>query len=439
MTAVTGPILGSWYHRPEDGGGTDELVATFLADGTFLIADKGTHANDPSGDSGLEWGNYTWNSATGAFTFEVLVNTDGEWGISHSGTFKATVANDIVTLTTAEGTVVFGRVTSPANSIVGAWYGTPEDGGTDQIVFTFLADGTLMVADKGTHANDPNGDSGIEWGTYTFNSGTGLFTPNVIVNTDGQWGMSHGDGPAVLELVGDTLSLGGGLVFNRVSAVVADPAPGTRQVGAGTADTLTGTIYADTLTGLGGNDTLQGGDGIDAALYGDARDQYQLDAITDGMSVTGLTGAEGTDTVTFVERLKFADVNLALDVAGNGHAGIAAKILGSVIGASYVDVQEYMGILLSYLDAGVSYETLILGVLDVRLGALATDHDSVVDLFYMNLAGGPPAQKTHDELVAYLDNEIVTVGQFAVLASDHDANLANINLQLRASTGIEYI
>lgn len=439
MATVTGPILGSWYHKPDDDGGTDEIVFTFLADGTFLVADKGTHANDPTGDSGLEWGDYTWNAANGAFSFTTPVNTDGEWGLSHSGIHTVKVANDILTATGPEGSMVVGRITSLANSIVGSWYATPEGGGSDQIVFTFLADGTLMVSDKGTQANDPNGDSGIEWGTYTFNPGTGVLQTNVIVNTDGEWGLSHGDGPIEFELSGNTLSAGGGaFVMNRVSGVVADPAPALRLVGDAFANTLSGTIHNDTFTGLGGNDTIQGGDGIDTVLFGSNMNGYQLAAIEDGMMSTGFNGAEGSDSLFNIERLVFADQGLALDVI-DGHAGTAARILGSVFGAGYVDTPEYMGIILSYLDAGVSYENLIGAALGLRLGEDSTNHGALVDLMYFNIANVMPPQEDRDLYVYYLDSHMVSIEEFAVLAADSEYNANNINLAVRAEVGIGFI
>ena len=83
-TTTGSALLGSWY-AANPGGGTDQIVFTFLANGTFLIADKGTAARDPSGQSGLEWGSYTWDASTGAYSATYTINTDGQWGLSNSG------------------------------------------------------------------------------------------------------------------------------------------------------------------------------------------------------------------------------------------------------------------------------------------------------------------------------------------------------------------
>lgn len=434
----TGPILGSWYLKPAPGsGGTDEIVFTFLNDGTFLIADKGTHANDPTGQSGLEWGTYTWNETSGDFSYNVAINTDGEWGVSNSGITNLKIANGILTGSGSDAAFVASRVTSPPDSIVGSWYAAVSGGGTDQIVFTFLADGTLMIADKGTHANDPTGDSGIEWGTYTWNSSTGLLTTNILVNTDGQWGTSHpqpGESPHFL-VTGDTITVNGGLQVQRESTLVPSIAPAQRLVGDDSANTLTGTAFNDVFTGLGGNDTIDGGAGIDTVLYGSAKSAYSIGA--GGSSVTSTHGAEGIDTIAHVERFVFADKHIAFDVM-NGNAGIAAKILGSVFGPSFVNVPEYVGIGLHYLDAGMSYETLIGASIQVALGAQATNNGAVVDLLFNNVVGFAPNAELHDLFVGMLDSHQFTIEQFAVAAADSDFMAARIDLTGRAATGIEY-
>jgi VCBS repeat-containing protein len=102
-------------------------------------------------------------------------------------------------------------------------------------------------------------------------------------------------------------------------------------------DTLTGGTGNDTLYGEGGDDTLSGGigndslngnlggtgdPGIDTATYAGARAGYSVVTTTNGNGVvTGFTsvtdtnagnGDEGTDTLTSIEHLQFADVTLDL-------------------------------------------------------------------------------------------------------------------------------
>ncbi|WP_420479211.1 M10 family metallopeptidase C-terminal domain-containing protein, partial [Brevundimonas sp. FT23028] len=77
-------------------------------------------------------------------------------------------------------------------------------------------------------------------------------------------------------------------------------------------DTLNGGADNDTLIGGAGNDTLNGGDGVDTAVYSGNRAAYTLSTSN---GVTTVSGPDGTDSLTNVERLQFADG--LFDTAGN--------------------------------------------------------------------------------------------------------------------------
>src|SRR5215217_171069 len=66
----------------------------------------------------------------------------------------------------------------------------------------------------------------------------------------------------------------------------------------------------DTLTGGVGNDSIDGGDGIDTAVFAGLRSAYSLTTLANGMQVSG---ADGTDTLTNMEFLKFDDVTLPVN------------------------------------------------------------------------------------------------------------------------------
>ena len=96
------------------------------------------------------------------------------------------------------------------------------------------------------------------------------------------------------------------------------------------ADYLSGTAGSNALSGGGGddvmagglgNDTLNGGGGTDRAVYSGARAAYTI-SVSGG--VTTVTGPDGTDTLTNVERLQFADG--LYDIGGTPAAAPAAFI-----------------------------------------------------------------------------------------------------------------
>lgn len=86
-----------------------------------------------------------------------------------------------------------------ASLIVGSWL---LDAGGTSIVTSFLSDGRYMEAS--VFAGD-SAHTGIEWGTYSWNSTTGAITATSTVDTNGNWGISGDvDGTQYLTISGDT-------------------------------------------------------------------------------------------------------------------------------------------------------------------------------------------------------------------------------------------
>lgn len=99
-------------------------------------------------------------------------------------------------------------------------------------------------------------------------------------------------------------------------------------------DWLRGGAGDDTLIGGADDDTLDGGDGTDTAVYSGNRAAY---TITVSGGVTTVTGPEGTDTLSNVERLQFADT--VTNAAGDPLATPAAaepQVLPAIAGEKAV-------------------------------------------------------------------------------------------------------
>ena len=77
--------------------------------------------------------------------------------------------------------------------------------------------------------------------------------------------------------------------------------------GSPAADTLYGYAGNDSLTGGSGDDILDGGDGVDTASYVGNASNFQLSFNGTQLVLQDLSGSEGTDQLTKVELLQFAD------------------------------------------------------------------------------------------------------------------------------------
>jgi len=196
----------------------------------------------------------------------------------------------------------------------------------------------------------------------------------------------------------------------------------------------------DVLTGFGGNDTLIGKENIDTAVFSSHSAEYAIHNNPDGTWTVAHknNGPDGTDTLISIERIRFSDISIALDL--DGYAGITAKILGAVFGQEAVSSNKiYAGIGLNLLDDGMPYEALMKLAIETALGAEATDHTAVVDLLYENVVGTAPSAADRAYYVGLLDSRVHTVASIGVMAADTALNEANIDLVGLSQTGLEYL
>lgn len=212
-------------------------------------------------------------------------------------------------------------------------------------------------------------------------------------------------------------------------------------------DTIDGFTGNDTFFGNGvgqWDDAFYGGDGIDLSVLRGKKSNYKItpggdlwNSYTDKAELTGFyvkdeTGLDGQQQLSGVERLKFSDTSVALDL--NGNAGTTVKILGAVFGKSAVSNKEYVGIGLDLLDKGMSYDTLAGLALNA---AKATTNDQIVTTLWANVVGSAPSTEDKAPFIKMLEDGMAP-GTLARIAADTSLNTTNINLVGLAQTGIEY-
>jgi serralysin len=228
----------------------------------------------------------------------------------------------------------------------------------------------------------------------------------------------------------------GGVATDVTYTATLSIAPGAviqNAVGTAYDDVLIGNEAINRLTGGAGNDRLVGGAGLDTALYGGDRASFSVARSATGFTVSG--GDAGTDSLAGIERLSFSDRKIALDLDGN--AGDVAKLLGTVFGAPVVKNASVVGIGLSLLDGGMSYQDLMQLAIDFWAGADATNAQ-VVDLLCTNIGLAPSAAQRAG-FIDMLDRGFESQADFGLWAADTSLNLAQIDFIGLAATGIEYI
>lgn len=104
IASDTNALVGSWYAE-NAGQAESTVVLTFINDTHYMIAQDGDSELDPSGQDGIEFGEYTWDSSTNAITSTVVTETDLEWGLGNN------TAQDGVTASVSGDTLTIGDTT----------------------------------------------------------------------------------------------------------------------------------------------------------------------------------------------------------------------------------------------------------------------------------------------------------------------------------------
>jgi len=186
------PIVGGWQYG--DGAADDSAVVVFREDGTyFQVQDAVDSAND-----GMERGTYIWDEETGELTVTyVEVDTNGDEGLSHPSVgFHFTVSGDVLTFEDGSDSATLHRVNDANAPIVGAWRICNNEALSSG---SSLSTGVLVFLDNGIYfhaevtGGDPDGPSGMERGTYTWNQSSGVLDMHPIVDTNGYLGGSDPD------------------------------------------------------------------------------------------------------------------------------------------------------------------------------------------------------------------------------------------------------
>jgi len=137
-------------------------------------------------------------------------------------------------------------------------------------------------------------------------------------------------------------------------------------------DTLTGTSASDILIGGAGNDSLDGGAGSDTAQYSGNAANFTVTRAANGVvTVTDTSSGspEGTDQLTNIEYLQFADKQVNLTVQFSSQQGSTGVAMNSIRGTQFGDTIDADALHTAnsatgyrdFIDAGAGNDTIHAG------------------------------------------------------------------------------
>ena len=198
-------------------------------------------------------------------------------------------------------------------------------------------------------------------------------------------------------------------------------------------------VVNDTIKGSPGIDFFDGGLGLDTVVYSGPQERYTINKTGNRYVVSEPTGSDDTDYLSNIERLHFSNGKVALDVE-NGNAGEAAKLIGALLGPTYVKDKALAGIVINLLDQKYSSDTIAnLGLatpMYLSLAGSGSNTDFVKQVFN-NVVGRPPNPSESSTYVNMLDAG-TSQSALALMAAHTDLNAARINLVGLIQHGLEF-
>jgi Ca2+-binding RTX toxin-like protein len=198
-------------------------------------------------------------------------------------------------------------------------------------------------------------------------------------------------------------------------------------------------IVNDTIKGQPGTDFFDGGLGLDTVVYNGPMERYTINKTGNRYVVSEPTGSDDTDYLINIERLQFSNTKVALDMTGN--AGDAARLIGALLGPSYVKDKALAGVVIGLLDQNYSTQTIAtlgLGTSTyIGLAGSSSNEDFVKHVF-KNVIGRPPVEA---ELQTYVSMLSAGTSQaaLAVMAADTEFTAEKIGLAGLILNGWEFI
>jgi hypothetical protein len=175
------------------------------------------------------------------------------------------------------------------------------------------------------------------------------------------------------------------------------------------------------MHGAANNGRIDGGGGLDTVQYQGSASTYKITHGAAGFTVSHGNAATA-DTLVNVERIKFADATVALDIDGVG--GQAYRIYQAAFDRT--PDSGGLGFWIGAMDKGVTLAAVAQGFVDSRefkdMYASATSNADLVNMFYEHVLHRAPEKDGFDFWVGVLDQHAASVADVLVAISESNEN-----------------
>jgi hypothetical protein len=208
-------------------------------------------------------------------------------------------------------------------------------------------------------------------------------------------------------------------------------------------DLIIGSDAPNRLQGNGGSDILDGNGGLDWAIFKGGRAGWILEPLpgTANWFVSARDGISGAAEVRRMERVRFDDKAVALDLTKNDNAGKALLLIGAVLGRdATLSKAALLGQVIDLFDQGFTMQQLAGAVMRLPIwGGVLTPTNSPEDVARYLLKLNKGAEPTAAEVATAAQAISGQVqGNYLATLALTDANVAKIDLVGLATTGFEY-
>jgi Ca2+-binding RTX toxin-like protein len=187
--------------------------------------------------------------------------------------------------------------------------------------------------------------------------------------------------------------------------------------------------------------TFFGGLGIDTIVYPESASAHKITVSSTTVTTVFRTITSTSDYLNGVERIKFADGNLAFDLSASGNAGQALLLIGAVLGKDLMLTKRaLMGSVIDLFDQGYTIEQLAgaLMRLPIWAGTLTPTNSSTDITTYLLTRVNGRAPSAAELAAAVMSIESDVQGTFLANLAQTAPNITQVDLVGLGKTGFDY-